>query len=207
MNISVLCPTIRPQGLEPVLESLKKQTYKDFEFLVEVGYGNHDLNAAFNRMLKRAKGELIVFYEDYTKVPDDFLATCWELYQKEPRTFWTFPVGKTLDWEQITWDWRKEADEIDYQGWEADLACAPLQALKEIGGFDEELDRYWSCDNLNVALRASLCDYKFKVYNKIHGIAYDHDKAMHHPFREQYNPNFNHTRMEAFKRGFKINYL
>lgn len=196
--------------MEQLQESLRKQTFKDFEWLTEVSFPEkgHDLNASFNRMIRRAKGELLVFYEDYTTVPENFLEKCWELYQKEPKTFWTFPVGKTLDWENIIWDWRKDTNgEIEYVGWEADLACAPLKALQDIGGFDEELDQYWSGDNLNVALRASLLHYKFKVYNGIQGIAYNHDKVIEHPFRKDYNPRFNSIRMDMFRRGLTINYL
>lgn len=216
MKISVLTPTIRPEGLKIVQESLAKQTFKDFEWLVEVGVPErgHDLNAAFNRMLRRAKGELIVIYQDYIKAPPDYLQKFWDAYQKHPRTFFTAPVGKVdnLDYQgAIKWDWRAKVKEdisdCRWDGWEIDSGCAPLSALKEIGGFDEELDHHWSCDNVNVGCRAELAGYTFKNLCDNPVIAYDHDAHMSHPFRANFKPIFNNMRMDEFRQGLKINYL
>ena len=90
IKITVVTPTIRPSGLEVMRESLKNQTFQDFEWLVEVNYsGKHDLNAAFNKMIKRAEGELIVFYQDYTKIKKDGLQKFWDAYQKDKDTLFT----------------------------------------------------------------------------------------------------------------------
>lgn len=210
--ISVITPTIRPEGLEIVKKCLEEQTYRDFEWLVEVGLpkkDGHDLNRAFNRMLKRAKGDLIVIYQDYIKIESDTLSKVWAKHQEKPDVFFTCPVGKTLDWENVTWDWRNNPDnkEISWQQWEIDLGFAPKKALFEIGGFDEELDTYWSFDNPNVAYRAFLAGYKFENTQDIRGIAYDHDAKIPHPFREKYNPAFHNERLRAFERGLKLDYL
>ena len=213
MKISILTPTIRGnEALKPNAQSLASQTFdpQDFEWLIEESNGEkHDLNAAFNRMLKRAKGELIVFMEDYTKATTNGLIKFWEAYQKEPNVFWTAPLGKTEDWEHINWDWRGYSDATDtnYSCWEIDWGAAPLKALKEIGGFDEELDKFWSGDNVNVGYRAYLAGYKFKNLFDNPAIALDHDKIMEHPFRKNFNPEFNTKRMDEFKSGLKINYL
>lgn len=155
-KISVVSPTIRPRGLEPIRESLLNQTFTEFEWLTEVGLDKHDLNAAFNRMIKRASGELIVFAEDFMKFPPDYLQKFWDAYQLDPNVFWTAPVGKTLDWKEIKWDWRGYSDAVDttYNCWEIDSGAAPKKALYDIGGFDEELDQFWSCDNVSVGWRA-----------------------------------------------------
>ncbi len=220
IKISVLTPSIRPEGLKVVQESLAKQSFKDFEWLVEVGVPGqgHDLNAAYNRMLKRAKGELIVSVQDYINMPADYLQKFWDAYQKHPKTFFTAPVGKVdnLDFKgSIKWDWRSRTegnvpmDIVDsrWDCWEIDSGCAPLSALKEIGGFDEELDLHWSCDNVNVGCRADLAGYTFKnlVHNPV--IAYDHDAHIPHPFRANFKPIFNNMRMDEFRQGLKINYL
>jgi hypothetical protein len=70
MKISVLTPSIRPQGLAITQQCLTEQTFTDFEWLTEIGLPNrgHDLNSAYNRMLKRANGELVVSLQDYIKV-------------------------------------------------------------------------------------------------------------------------------------------
>lgn len=218
IKISVVTPSIRPDGLRVMQECLANQTFKDFEWLVELGIPNqgHDLNASFNRMLKRAKGELIVFYEDYTKISPDALEKFWKAYQEHPTTFFTAPLGKVNEWGgTVSWDWRswKQDDyQTDYtncnwNSWEIDWACAPKSALYAIGGFDEELDKYWSADNVNTGCRADLAGFKFACLFTNPAVAYDHDAHMPHPFRANYKPEFNNERMDAFRRGLKIDYI
>lgn len=213
MKITVVTPTIRgKEGLAPNQESLFTQNFdpNEWEWLTEESDGSvHDLNAAFNRMLKRAKGELIVFMEDYTKATSEGLRKFWEAYQSDPKVFWTAPLGKTIDWKVINWDWRgySDATETTYDCWEIDWAAAPLKALQEIGGFDEELDKYWSGDNVNVGYRAYLNGYKFKNLFDNPALALNHDAIMEHPFRKNYNPDFNKERMATFRIGEKLNYL
>lgn len=213
MKISVVTPTIRPEGLKITQQCLAEQSFQDFEWLVEVGIpGNgHDLNAAYNRMLKRAKGELIVSLQDYIKVLPDYLTKFWQTYQDNPDTFITAPVGKidNLDYEgSARWDWRAYRDaKPNWQCWEIDSGCAPKEALFKIGGFDEALDKHWSCDNLNVGKRAELAGYKFMHLFDNPALAYDHDAFMPHPFRKKWNPAFNNKRMTDFEHGLRIDYL
>lgn len=209
-KISVLTPSIRPAGLKIVQECLAKQSFKDFEWLVEIGIPEtgHDLNAAFNRMLKRASGELIVFYQDYIKIQADGLEQFWNAYQRDKNTFFTAPVGKTMNWTDIQWDWRNNpVVDMNFQRWEIDWGAAPREALLKIGGFDELLDDYWSFDNVDTGLRASLEGYKFQNVWTNKAIAYDHDKLIEHPFRVKYNPEFVNQRLDEIRRGLRFNYL
>lgn len=219
MKISVITPSIRPAGLEITKQCLKDQTFSDFEWLVEIGVGReHDLNKAFNNMLRRSSSELVVILQDFIKVPPDYLEKWWKAYQENPDTFFTAPVGKVdnLDYAgEIRWDWRawkqseKQGDysEARWDCWEIDSGAAPLAALKLIGGFDEELDKYWSCDNVNVGCRAELAGYKFVNVFTNPAVAFDHDAHIKHPFREKFHPTFNNERMNEFRRGLKINYV
>lgn len=206
MKISVLTPSIRPEGLQIVKECLARQTFTDFEWLVEIGLGlEHDLNRAYNKMLKRSTGELIVFYQDFIKIEDDGLQKFWDEYTSE--YFMTAPVGKSLDYTDPKWDWRHfKHEDIGFQGWEIDWGACPREALFKLGGFDEELDKNWSFDNVNVAYRAQLAGYKFKCIDNP-SIALDHDVYMPHPFRERYNPTFNNERLREFDHGTTLNYL
>jgi len=211
-KISVICPTIRPAGLDIVYQSLKEQTFKDFEFLVDINVsGIHDFNKACNRLIKRAKGKLIVSIQDYIKVSPDALQSLWEAYQSNPDTFFTCPVGKVDNLEykgNPKWDWRINKDTpVDWRMWEIDFGACPREALYKIGGFDEEIDGYWSMDNVNVGYRAELAGYKFKCLYDIKAIAYDHDSFIEHPFRKDYNPIFCNMRIDEFKMGLKIDYL
>lgn len=205
MKISVVTPSIRPEGLKVVQECLEQQTLKDFEWLTEIGLpkkDGHDLNAAFNRMLRRAKGDLVVFWQDYVKAGPDCLQKFWDAYEKDKKIFFTAPVGKTSDWKEVKWDWRKHFTEVaSWTYWEIDLGAAPLSALKEIGGFDEELDKHWSFDNVNVAMRADLAGYKFANLTDNQAVAWDHDAFLEHPFRKKYNPDFHNQRLDDIRRG------
>lgn len=201
-RITICTPTIRPDGLEVIQHGLKNQTLQDFEWLVEISIPErgHDLNAAYNRMLKRAKGELVVSVQDYVEMPYGGLEKFWNAYQENPDTFFTAPLGKKLG-DKVTWDWRESPDALmDWRRWEIDWGAAPLKALKKIGGFDEALDEFWSCDNINVGHRANMHGYKFKNLHDNKALVLDHDAFMTHPFRKQYNPDFNNERMGMIER-------
>lgn len=214
MKISVLSPSIRPQGLEIVRNGLLQQSFKDFEWLTEIGLDKHDLNAAYNRMLKRANGELIVSLQDYCLIRPDFLQKWWDAYQANPNTFMTAPVGKVDDLNyssQPVWDWRayrndetKNIRPCDWNTWEIDNGAAPLAALKAIGGFDEALDGVWSSDNVNVGCRAKLAGYKFACLFDNPVLAYDHDAHQPHPFRDSFNGTLNTKRMAMFEGGMTL---
>ena len=213
MKISIVTPTIRgEEGLEPNRQSILSQTFdpNQVEWLVDEGDGlKHDLNASFNRMLRKAKGELIVFMEDYSRATTNGLIKFWEAYQKEPNVFWTAPLGKTLDWSNIQWDWRAYADAVDttYHCWEIDWGAAPKKALFELGGFDERLDEFWSMDNISVAYRAYLKGYKFKNLFDNPAVAFDHDRTIKHPFRERFNPEKSMEIINSYTLDTKLNYL
>lgn len=214
IKITVITPSIRPKGLEITQKCLAQQTFKDFEWLQEIsipGRG-HDLNAAYNRALRRAKGELIVSLQDYIMVTPQYLEKFWKIYKENPKTFFTSSVGKT-DQEDFSgkprWDWRAYSDAIcKYNTWEIDSGAAPLLALKEIGGFDEALDDHWSCDNVSVGWRAELAGYKFLNVFDNPTVAWDHDAFIDHPFRKDFDPHFNAYRMRLIEMGeLKIDYL
>lgn len=213
MKISICTPSIRPEGLKILQKSLEQQTFTDFEWLTEIGVPGkgHDLNSAYNRMLSRARGELVVSMQDFIKAPPDYLQKFWDAYQKDKNVFYTAPVGKvdTLDYTgPIKWDWRAhQGTNPTWSHWEIDSACAPLSALKEVGGFDEEMDGHWSCDNLNIMFRADMVGYKVANLFDNPVIVYDHDAHMPHPFRKDFDPEFNRQRMALFELGLKLHYV
>ena len=212
-KISVITPSIRPSGLEVVRDSLANQTFDSFEWLVEFGFGKKmSFSTDMNKLLRRVKGELVVSYQDYIKIPSDGLQKFWDAYQEDKKTFYTAPVGKTLDWKTVNWDWRYNGQKrkIDPPEWEMDWACAPLEAFYEIGGLDEDFDRGWSWDNVNIALRAEKAGYKFMVLPGNKAVAYDHDKVMEHPFRDKLanNDTLSEIKRDDIEKGnWKLDYL
>jgi hypothetical protein len=192
VKVSVITTSIRPEGLRPVQESLAKQTYKDFEWLVELGIPErgHDLNAAMNRALRRATGSLVVIWQDWMEGDEKILERIVDLHETigiREKVAITYPVGKVDDLKDKsnpTFDWRLKTDGyVPSHQWETDFASAPLAMFKEIGGYDEEMDKGWSWDNVNVATRAEYAGYLFRSYPIIWVHVWDHDKFSKHPFR------------------------
>ncbi len=223
IKVSVVTPTIRgTQALRPVEQSLDAQGFRDFEWLVEIGDGKvHDLNAAFNRMLRRARGELVVFWEDYQWVYPNGLLNFWQAHEVKPVDFFTAPVTKCTGFIDHGYgrlspagpyekEWRsndpQRPQEVDHFHWECDWAAAPLSALKEVGGFDESLDAYWGNDNGNVAFRAIKAGHRCWNLGHNPAVALKHDELWPHPFRDNYNPEFNFDRLKQFEAGLKLEF-
>lgn len=188
MKISVLTPSIRSEGLKIVEETLLTQGFSDFQWLYRLSAprGKPDLCHVYNEMMREATGELVVSLQDYTKVSPDFLERVWKKYQQFPDTAFTFPLGKTIDWKNVEWDWRKHReidDQIEFYQWEADAASCPSKFIREVGGWDEDYDSGWSYDNVDIACRMNEIGLKFRVDPTIEAVAWDHDKFIPHPFR------------------------
>jgi hypothetical protein len=209
IKVTIVTPTIRPNGLDVVARSIKKQTMcNEIEWCYEINTtGVVDFSKAMNKMIRRAKGELIVSVQDYIKLPDDAIEKLWNAYLKEPDVFWTCPVGKTKDWEHITWDWRIDADDINWQEWEIDFGAASKKALFDIGGFEEELDEYWGFDNCIPAKRAELKGYTFKCLKDNKAVAYDHNAFEEHPFMSLRNEMAYNAILQKTIMGDYVDYL
>jgi hypothetical protein len=200
--ISVLTPSVRPQGLETTRTSLLSQTFRDFEWLTELNAsGKPDLNHAYNRMLRRAKGELIVSLQDNIEIGPDALQRCWDYYQKHPTRFVTFPVSQG---SPDKWDWRGVQPEhrAQYMDWEIDFGMAPKKLLCDIGGFDEHLDSLtWGYDNVNVGLRAEMAGYEIWSNPEIRANGLPHERKT---FRDKQRALLHAQRLEEIQNGFQI---
>jgi glycosyltransferase involved in cell wall biosynthesis len=113
--ISVITVTNRYGGIDINWSGLKRQTFKDFEWiLVDTKYEERKeaiktytkdervhhvkqrpkealartwLNHAENQGIRESKGELIVFLQDYIHIEPDALEKFWLQYQAEPKCF------------------------------------------------------------------------------------------------------------------------
>lgn len=200
--ISVLSPSVRPAGLEITRQCLLAQTFKNFEWLTEINSsGQPDLNTAYNKMLRRAKGELVVSLQDNIFIEPDTLQKCWDYYQKHPTRFVTFPVSQG---SPDKWDWRNDQEErkVTELDWEIDFGMAPLLPLKEIGGFDEQLEKMtWGYDNVNVGVRAVMAGYEIWVMPEIKAIGLPHERET---FRDKQKAIFHNMRLEEIRNGEKL---
>jgi hypothetical protein len=209
-TVSIITPSIRPKGLEITQECLKNQTYKDFEWIVEIGLGNkHDFNQAMNKMIRRVKGDIIIILQDYIKVEIDFVEKC--VNACDTNTLFTCPVGKTNQTDYSgtpKWDWRNnEHSQMDWRMWEIDAGFCHKDILYAVGGFDERLDQWWSMDNVSVGKRADILGYKFECLRDNKCIAYDHDVFIEHPFRKDYKPVMVNMIMEEYTNQPTLDYL
>lgn len=182
-RVSVLTPSIRPQYLAITQKTLEEQTFQDFEWIVEVGLPSRGftLPSDYNKMLKRAQGDIIISLQDCITLPKDSLERAVKLFHE--KQLWTFPVIKAGKE-----DWRTSAtleQSLDYGRWEIDFGMAPRQAFYDVGGFDEAYCGGWSCDNVEIGMRMVALGYEIHCDPSIRAEAIDHDKEMEHPFRQK----------------------
>jgi hypothetical protein len=126
-----------------------------------------------NLALKKAKGELIVSYQDNIWIPPQGLDKFWEAYKSTGGCI--TGVGhiyeKLVDGKpenQVWTDPRMRTDlgtfyECMPNDWELNWCCAPKKAFYDIGGFDETMDRLYGMDNVDVAQRMDKKGYKFYI--------------------------------------------
>lgn len=203
MGISILTPTIRKEGLDIVRTALKRQTYKDWEWLIgspfnpelkEAKWVRDDfkglqwtLNRCYNKLLKEMQGELIVSWQDYTFADPDALEKFVYHYENEPLALVSGVGNKytTVYPELGETIWRDPRITTKYgtyyecypRDWEANFASAPKQAFYDIGGYDEFMDNYFSMDNVSVVERIdALNKYKFKLDQTIHSYSLGHGR-------------------------------
>ena len=212
-EITVITPSIRPEGIIPVKACLEEQTFKDFEHIIKLSEPKEkcDLCKKLNEALKEARGKWIVMLQDWITILPDGLERFLKV--ADENKFITGSMGITSDWKIIKWDWRayrQGFQEIEYQEWEEDWAIAPKKAFYELGGYDEEYDNYWANENVNLAFRAKKLGYSFWVLPSNKAVQFAHDKFSSHPFRSRWNPDFHNYKIKKIKIGeepIKLNYL
>jgi glycosyltransferase involved in cell wall biosynthesis len=210
--VTVLTPSFRKKGLKTVEESLKNQTYKNFEWIVQFSnpVKGCDLCHQLNLGLKKAKGEWIVMLQDYMKAPRNGIERFLE--EANDTRLITGSVPVTTDWQNIKYDWRDwhEPGPIEPFQWEANWAIAPRQAFFDVGGYDEEYDSYWSNENVNIAERMAMIGYAFWIQPDNKAVHFLHDEFEKHPWRHKFNPEFHNRVMEETRNGtrpVKLHYL
>lgn len=210
-KITVYTPSIRPQFLNITQECLENQTFQDFEWVVEIGLRNRgsSLCSDNNKMLRRAKGERIVWLQDCINI----LPNALEKIDALSNELWTFPVGQIdREGDVPEWDWRDtfEGELLGPHYWEADFASAPKQAFFDVGGYDETFDQGWGWDNVEVARRMYRTGRKAYCEPRIRGISLRHDKMVKHPFRFELPNNSGRaeeSRARCDRGDYKLSYL
>lgn len=227
VKVSVLTVTKRDGWQEIAEKSLAKQTYRGFEWVVVTEQllgvksatvylapthipGNFsNLNASLNAGLRNCSGEYVVFYQDFIELEPDCLEKLVAL--ADSKTFVTTltrnPVGEVDDGR---YTWQDEVRKCWPEEWEANVSIAPMAVIRELGGFDEEYDKGWSWDNVNIAERAEMLGCKFLLDET------NRPQLLYHKKEPELNPDmplngdFHVKRMQDIKDGkfpLRLNYL
>lgn len=162
-----------------------------------------NLNASLNRGLFTAADNInyIIFWQDFIELqPSTF-----ERLITHARNTGGFVTTATInpdgtnDHRYTGMNGLRELD--DPAEWEANVAIAPMQALRELGGFDEEYDDGWSWDNRNVAERAAMLGYKFYIDESLRPELAFHVKVPDEDPTLQMNAGFHAVRMGQTRDG------
>lgn len=189
--ISIITPTVRPEGLDLVKKALKKQTYTDYEWIVVMPEGERSpndvwtLNKDYNRAIRQSKGDLIVSWQDYTSTPPDTLERFYAHFELEPKTIVTAVGNKYSDesFSVVMWqDPRIRSDQGTYYPcfWndiEFNLCSISRKALYDVGGFDESMDTRYGYDGISVLDRLNrVGGYDFKIDQTIRSYSTEHGR-------------------------------
>lgn len=204
-KLSIITPSIRPKMLDIVFQSLKAQTYTDWEWLprLSVPREKPDLCKQMNAALNEARGDIILFWQDAIKAKPDALANIVAMHDAAPKNAaFTYPVGKTLDWKNVEWDWRnywEMGKEMDAHRWEIDFGSVSRETIGDVR-FDESFDDGFGWENVLFADTLELRrGVKFYTSHATKVIALDHDKLEPHPYKKKPNADLYAVKKEILK--------
>lgn len=118
MKISIISPTVRPEGLEMVARCLRRQDFDDWEWIITTPErmiasclnaipdslcgktrilaeppkredDYYRLSGAFNKGFQEARGELVITIVDLIWFPPDTLSRLWTHFENNPKAFVT----------------------------------------------------------------------------------------------------------------------
>lgn len=202
--ISILLPTIRIEGIDLVVKSLKRQTFKDWELIIgspfepkldipfkwvkDEGKKEEDywsVYTIYNLMTKEAKGDVLISWQDHTFLQPDGLERLYKHYLDDNNVV-VGVVGNKYDdetFEVMTWKDPRITDkygtyyETIPNNIEANLCMIPKKAMYEVGGTDESLNKYSSLCMLDVFIRLDILKkYRFMLDQSIKTYSTEHPR-------------------------------
>lgn len=207
MKVSIITPTIRPEGLDIIDKSLKKQTFQDFEWLVGSNFdpgisrakwipdnftgGFWTLNRIYNSLIKSSSGDIIISWQDNIFCPPDTLQKFVDNLERCGKQAIISGVGDQYasvnKWGKpqikIWSDPRKTTKygtyyECTFPDIEWNLCALFKSALEDIGGFDSDLDfRGFGMDGYQVNERLDKLGYKFYLDQTLESYTVRHDRG------------------------------
>ena len=133
------------------------------------------LNKAINAGIKASEGELLVLLQDSIWIPPNALDKFWFHFKNNPQAC-VSGVGDQYDQldengkpaHKVWLDPRKRTDigtfyECNSEDWETNYASLPKGLIYEIGGWDEQMDKFYAWDNVAVSFRLDKVGAKFYI--------------------------------------------
>lgn len=240
VNISVITPTIRPEGLALLDKCLKKQTFLSYEWLIGSPFkpkvdfkhrwvqddftgGVWTLNRIYNKLIREAKGELIVSIQDFIWFPYDTLEAFWFWYKEKGDKWCTTGSGHIYDqldkylkpYNMIWEDPRRQGMrkhgsnyECMHEDCEANFCAWPKQMFYDVGGWDEQLDfTGYGMDNLSVSERANDLGYRFWIDHTIECKGFRHERPKDWDNKHNMHGAYNKRKDELKGVWPKLSYL
>jgi hypothetical protein len=141
-----------------------------------------NLNASLNKGLRFCQTDHVIFYQDFIVLQqncfDDLLDMSTALDDAFVGTVTKNPPGHADDPRYLGLDCLRPAIPDE---WEANVAIAPMRAINQLGGFEEELDNGWSWDNVHLARRALMLGFTFYVDEGNRPQLLNHEKELNIP--------------------------
>jgi hypothetical protein len=208
--ITVITPTIREKGLVLVEKALKRQT-EPFEWIIVSPFtpqvtvphvwipeppkqkGDYwSIYTAYNLAVSRARGDLLISWQDFTYTKPDTLERFATHYKLDPKAIVTAVGHKYSDdtFREITWKDPRIKDgtlkPCAYNEIELNMCSFPKEAIVSVGGFDQWLNKYSSVCGLDVLDRLNIQGgWNFKLDGGIETYSLEHGRL---PDWEEHNP-------------------
>lgn len=147
----------------------------------------YNLNKAWNKAFRLASGKLIISIVDGLWFPPDTVERLFAHYQVNPKACVT-TIGHQYDQEEngkpehMVWrDPRARGDlgsfyEVGHAEMELCIASFPKQAVMDVGGVDEEFDKYAACSEKEMMARMYAAGYKTYIDQSIEYRALQHPR-------------------------------
>lgn len=204
--VSVITPTVRPEGLDIIRRSLLKQTYPKWEWLIGSKFnpeikearwiednfegGMWSLNRIYNKLIKQAHGKIIVSLQDNIYITPEGIQKFVEAIDQFGEII-VSGVGDQYEREndygkpeiKIWSDPRKNTKygsfyECFPQDIEWNYCALPKSILTKVGGFDEEMDiRCRGVDAYQVMQRIDELGYKSYLDQDNESFTIRHDRS------------------------------
>jgi glycosyltransferase involved in cell wall biosynthesis len=202
--ISVITPSVRPDGLDIIKKCLKRQDFDDYEWIVASPFEYKDcdlwlqdppkepddfwgLCKAWNQAYAHAKGDLIVNIQDKIYFPHDTLSRFWFHYQNNPKALIgaighqysdVDETGKPVNvvWNDPRWRVDISFQDVPPSEMEMTMCSIPRQALWDCGGIDEEYDKCNGAQEKEMCFRLRELGYKFYLDHTIEYRAIKHGR-------------------------------